>query len=88
MHREGKALPKTPTGRTACVAVTAAAAVAVTSADAAVAAIADAVAVVADVAFAAAVEPWCHLVVYCGLDHQLLHLEAHGVECRARAMYR
>jgi hypothetical protein len=32
--------------------------------------------------------PWCHQVAYCGLDHQFLHMEAHGVECRARAMYR
>ncbi len=54
---------KTPTGRTACVAVTAVAAVAVTSADAAVAAVADAVAVVADVSFAAEVSVTTAVVV-------------------------
>ncbi len=32
--------------------------------------------------------PWCHQVPYCSLEHRDLNFELHGVECRARAMYR
>ena len=32
--------------------------------------------------------PWCHEVPYCSLEHRDRHFELHGVECRARAMYR
>ena len=32
--------------------------------------------------------PWCHQVPYCSLEHRNLNFERHGVECRARAMYR
>ncbi len=32
--------------------------------------------------------PWCDEVPYCSPEHRDLNLESHGVECRARAMYR
>jgi hypothetical protein len=32
--------------------------------------------------------PWCHQVPYCSEDHRDLNFEGHGLECRARAMYR
>jgi hypothetical protein len=32
--------------------------------------------------------PWCHQVPYCRLEHRDLNFDLHGVECRARAMYR
>jgi hypothetical protein len=54
-HRERTAIPKTLTGRAACLTATAVAAVAAASADAAVAAVADALSVFADVAVVVAV---------------------------------
>jgi hypothetical protein len=63
LRRECTALPKTLTGRTAGVGVTAVGAVGATSSDAAVADIAVAVAVVADVAVAAAVTVTTNLVL-------------------------
>ncbi len=32
--------------------------------------------------------PWCHQVPYCSEDHQGFNVDGHGLECRARAMYR
>ena len=32
--------------------------------------------------------PWCHQVPYCRLEHRDLNFNLHGVDCRARAMYR
>ena len=32
--------------------------------------------------------PWCHQVPYYSLEHRDLKFERHGVECRARALYR
>ncbi len=31
---------------------------------------------------------WCHEVPFCSPEHRALNFELHGVECRARAMYR